>query len=276
MVFRVSQVSSVTVLETPRKKTVTARYALARIALYAVLVLGAVVMAFPFAWMVITSFQSRQESLQPSPVWLPNRLRPANWIAATQLGAQGGSTLWGGLEAGQKLTIKLRARRDGEARGDLRASVPTEAAGASLFSQDATVNAGPRVTVSEPRLEGEDTVWDVSFENVGSSPLQKLPLTIHLPEGYSLPRTTLPPDRTGRDDAGAVLEWSNLAPGALGYVLENYGDALRTAPFGRYFLNSTITALASVFFGTIIVCLAAFAFARIEFAGRDLVFTLIL
>ena len=39
---------------------------LARVTLYAVLLLGAVGMVFPFAWMLITSFQSRQESLSNS------------------------------------------------------------------------------------------------------------------------------------------------------------------------------------------------------------------
>ncbi len=274
--FSVRQVSSATILETPRPKVFTTQYVLARVALYVVLVFGAVAMAFPFIWMLTTSFQSRQESLQPRPVWWPNRLQPANWVAATQLGAQGGNTVWGGLEPGRRLTFKLRAVRDGDARGDLRVTVPLETSGASLFSQDANANAGPKITVSKLHLEAKYTVWDVTLENTSSSTVKKLPLTINLPEGFTSPQATLPPDRTGRDDAGAVLEWSNVAPGALGYVFENYADALQTAPFGRYFLNSMITASASVFFGTIIVCLAAFAFARIEFAGRDLAFTLIL
>jgi multiple sugar transport system permease protein len=271
-----SQASNKTILETPRPKVFTFQYVLARVALYVVLVLGAVAMAFPFIWMLTTSFQSRQESLQARPVWFPNRLQPANWVSATRLGAQGGNTVWGGLEPGRTLKLELHARQDRPVRGDLRASVPLETSGASLFSQNTTTDTGPRVTVSTPRLEGENTVWDVTLKNIGSSSLHKLPLTINLPEGFTDPQATLPPDRTGRDDAGAVLDWSNVAPGALGYVFENYADALQAAPFGRYFLNSVITALVSVIAGTLIVCLAAFAFARIQFAGRDLAFTLIL
>ncbi|MFN3266793.1 MAG: hypothetical protein ACK41E_08135, partial [Deinococcales bacterium] len=72
---------------------------LARAALYGILLFGSVLMAFPFFWMVITSFQSSQESLQEKPVWLPQRLKPANWLAANSLGAQGGDALWGGLAA---------------------------------------------------------------------------------------------------------------------------------------------------------------------------------
>ena len=261
-------------LETPRRKTLTAQNALARVALYAALGFGAVVMAFPFVWMLITSFQSSQESLQPHPVWWPNRLRPANWIAAAALGNQGGDALWGGLAPGKGLSLELRAV--GTDAGNLRASVPDASAGASLFSQAASGSNGPRVSVSSPRREGNDTVWDVTLENTSRERMKKLALKINLPDGYNRPRTMLPPDRIGRDDAGAVLEWQNVSPGGLGYIFENYGDALRTAPFGRYLLNSLITALSNVVFGTLIVCMAAFAFARIEFAGRDLAFTLIL
>lgn len=73
-----------------------------------------------------------------------------------------------------------------------------------------------------------------------------------------------------------VYEWSNIAPGFLGYLLENYRDALRVAPFGRYFLNSLINAVAQVLLGMVVVTLAAFAFAKIPFWGRDVVFAAIL
>jgi multiple sugar transport system permease protein len=74
-----------------------------------------------------------------------------------------------------------------------------------------------------------------------------------------------------------VLEWNNVSPGFLGYVLENYRSALKTQTlFGRYFLNSLITALSQVIFGLLVCSMAAFAFARIEFRGRDALFAIIL
>jgi len=56
----------------------------------------------------------------------------------------------------------------------------------------------------------------------------------------------------------------------------NYIEAWNAAPFGRYFFNSTLVALA-VTAGQIITCaLAAFAFARMEFKGKRVMFALFL
>ncbi len=57
---------------------------------------------------------------------------------------------------------------------------------------------------------------------------------------------------------------------------QNYVDAWNAAPFGRYFFNSALAAVA-VTVGQLITCsLAAFAFARMEFKGKSVVFTLFL
>jgi len=52
----------------------------------------------------------------------------------------------------------------------------------------------------------------------------------------------------------------------------NYTDAWTIVPFGRYFLNSLLVGLC-VTLGQLVVCsLGAYAFARLEFSGRDFVF----
>lgn len=59
-------------------------------------------------------------------------------------------------------------------------------------------------------------------------------------------------------------------------VWSNYPEAWQAAPFGRYFLNTTILALG-VAFGRLAVCsLAAYALGRLQFPGRDLFFGLFL
>ena len=59
-------------------------------------------------------------------------------------------------------------------------------------------------------------------------------------------------------------------------VWQNYVRAWQTAPFARYFFNSILIAL-SVTLGTLATSsLAAFAFARIRFPGRDALFALYL
>ncbi len=57
---------------------------------------------------------------------------------------------------------------------------------------------------------------------------------------------------------------------------QNYVDAWNAAPFGRYFFNSLVVAV-TVTIGQLITCsLAAFAFARMEFKGKNVMFALFL
>lgn len=57
---------------------------------------------------------------------------------------------------------------------------------------------------------------------------------------------------------------------------QNYLEVWKQAPFGRYFVNSTIVALA-VTVGQLTACvLAAFAFARMKFKGQNAMFLLFL
>ena len=57
---------------------------------------------------------------------------------------------------------------------------------------------------------------------------------------------------------------------------ENYREALTMLPFGRFFFNSIVISGASVL-GQLITCsMAAYAFARLDFRGRDKIFALYL
>ena len=59
-------------------------------------------------------------------------------------------------------------------------------------------------------------------------------------------------------------------------TLENFARAWRQAPFARYFLN-TVMLVTLILIGQLIVCtLAAYAFARFNFAGRGIAFGLVL
>ncbi|MEV0585633.1 carbohydrate ABC transporter permease [Nonomuraea sp. NPDC050310] len=56
----------------------------------------------------------------------------------------------------------------------------------------------------------------------------------------------------------------------------NFVDIFQTVPLGRQFLNTVVVTIA-VTAGQLLLCsLAAFAFARLEFPGRGLIFTLFL
>jgi multiple sugar transport system permease protein len=56
------------------------------------------------------------------------------------------------------------------------------------------------------------------------------------------------------------------------FNFDNYVNAFTAAPFGRYYFNSLVVAFA-VTLGQLITCsMAAFAFARLRFKGRDILF----
>ena len=56
----------------------------------------------------------------------------------------------------------------------------------------------------------------------------------------------------------------------------NYGSAWASAPFGRYFLNTVIVSVCQVVGVLVVASLAAYAFARMEFHGKNAVFTVFL
>ena len=62
----------------------------------------------------------------------------------------------------------------------------------------------------------------------------------------------------------------------LSPTLQNYVDAFTTAPLGDYFVNTIIFTVITSGVMLVVTVLAAFAFARLEFKGKNLVFTLFL
>ncbi len=57
---------------------------------------------------------------------------------------------------------------------------------------------------------------------------------------------------------------------------KNYADALRTAPFALYFLNSFIIAIANTVLQVLTSAMAGYAFARLDFKFKDQLFLLFL
>jgi len=56
----------------------------------------------------------------------------------------------------------------------------------------------------------------------------------------------------------------------------NYPQALQAAPFGRFFINSAVVAVTTVVANLVFCSLAGYAFARYRFAGRGVIFALIM
>ena len=62
----------------------------------------------------------------------------------------------------------------------------------------------------------------------------------------------------------------------LSPTLENYREAFTAVPLAKYFLNTVIFTIATTALMMVVITLAAFAFARLNFKGRDIIFTIFL
>jgi sn-glycerol 3-phosphate transport system permease protein len=82
----------------------------------------------------------------------------------------------------------------------------------------------------------------------------------------------------------AYAVWTAFHPAAFStrfelgapLTLRNFANAWSAAPFARYFLNTTLLVTMVLAAQLVLGTLAAYALARFEFPGRDLVFILIL
>ena len=62
----------------------------------------------------------------------------------------------------------------------------------------------------------------------------------------------------------------------LAPTIQNYLEAFTAVPLADYFVNTLIFTVSTTAIMLIVTVLAAFAFARLDFPGNDLVFTLFL
>jgi len=85
-----------------------------------------------------------------------------------------------------------------------------------------------------------------------------------LPLAYAVWTAFHPPEFSTRFELFAPL------------TLQNFSNAWQAAPFARYFLN-TFLLVTLILAAQLVICtLAAYAFARFEFIGRDIAFMLVL
>lgn len=75
----------------------------------------------------------------------------------------------------------------------------------------------------------------------------------------------------GSYNAEYIPKFFTLSP-----TLQNYRDAFTTVSLGRYFANTILFTAATTAVMLIVVILAAFAFARLNFRGKNTVFALFL
>lgn len=62
----------------------------------------------------------------------------------------------------------------------------------------------------------------------------------------------------------------------LSPTLQNYADAFTTVSLGRYLVNTAVFAIVTTAVMLVVIILAAFAFARLDFRGKNLLFVIFL
>lgn len=62
----------------------------------------------------------------------------------------------------------------------------------------------------------------------------------------------------------------------LSPTLQNYVDAFTIVPLGRYFINTAVFTVVTTAVMLVVITLAAFAFARLEFKGKNIIFIIFL
>ena len=75
----------------------------------------------------------------------------------------------------------------------------------------------------------------------------------------------------GAYNAEYIPKFYTLSP-----TLQNYADAFSAVPLARYFLNTIIFTVITTALMMVVIVLAAFAFARLQFRGKNVVFALFL
>lgn len=209
-----------------------------RVVLYVVLTIVGLSMILPFLWMLSTSLKTKQGAVEYPPQWIPK-------VKVTQALVDGKSVLVRVLMR----TAEVKRLDDGEA-----VTVYEEA----LRTRKPWWNpwAKPTVSVRFP-VEGhpEQAAVDVPVEVLSTTTRVRV-----LEKGLSYEKVLDLPGRDVTTYSKVNLNWSN------------YPETWSKLPFGRSYLNTLFIAVTVTVGQVLTSSLAAFAFARLRFPGRDKLF----
>ena len=60
------------------------------------------------------------------------------------------------------------------------------------------------------------------------------------------------------------------------FVISNYSESVKSLPIGRYFFNSLFVSIVTTIFQIIVASMAGFAFAKLKFKFKEIIFILVL
>lgn len=266
---------------------------------YVAMLLFSLLFLGPLLFATLSSLKT--DPLEYPPTLAIPQLSPANWAAAARLGRAGaGAPMWGGFAPGADVpfdltyfvpagtepaapTVTVPRRRPGGGLGAVQA-IEYAADHASVTAAEEVDREPGTWTVRGESVEGSFVTYRVRIRYPGGGPtINRLPIDAEAPSRtQAFVRSTLPPTRLER--LGLVASYNNIAPGALGYTFNNYRrvfDEARSVTTGRslflsWTANSFFIAIAKVLTTLLFASMAGYALARLRFAGRGLIFLLIL
>ncbi|MBN2559547.1 MAG: carbohydrate ABC transporter permease [Phycisphaerae bacterium] len=133
---------------------------------------------------------------------------------------------------------------------------------------------GTRYRSVEPKYLGEDNFWEASFQLPSEDDNRLMPKRyVLLEEDGAGPQYNYGPDVMC---LRIQVSRSSTPEAYYAKGTENYREVFDEVPFWRYLKTSAFLAIANII-GTCLSCsLAAYAFARLQWPGRDLCFILVL
>ncbi|MBI3961730.1 MAG: carbohydrate ABC transporter permease, partial [Deinococcus sp.] len=124
--------------------------------------------------------------------------------------------------------------------------------------------------------QGELVTYRLTLTNTSAQRFAALPVEVDHHRSLTFVSASLWPTIDRSVTEGRRLVWENANPGLLPALFRNFISAWQAAPFGQYFFNSAVVAVACTLGTLLTSTMAAYAFARVRFRGRELLFTLFL
>jgi ABC-type glycerol-3-phosphate transport system permease component len=225
-------------------------YYFGKFVLYGLLIGGAIIAMIPFYWMLSNSLMTLGETLNRQ--WVPSTID----FTDIPIGDAGR----------EEVEFDLGSRTIEFQRHDEQIQL-TFGTRRVQFYAGRMVDNGADITLSDEPIEV--AVGSATFNVTSPSPD-----IVEIATGARVLELHFGDERFTITDDDEVFELKQFG---LGIPLPaNYVEAWEDAKFGKYFLNSVIITLLTISGMVVTSVLAGYAFGRINFWGRNVVFTLLL
>jgi multiple sugar transport system permease protein len=243
---------------------VVARFARSRnfakgVAIHTALIVGSIVFGIPFAWLFVTSFKEDRDMVAENgrPVWIPRVQQTVPYLDPRD-------PLFEGRFEGRTVQASLIERLpDGSLKLDILK--PGALRGYTFEARPEELREVPKqIPLVSADFEGRPIVGKVVEE---------------MEDGHRRVEVTEPRELAGTVAVYAPAEVEPVRK--VGARVQNYRDALEYLPpetaMGTVYLKNTLFLVLMTVVGTILSsAVVAYAFSRLRFPGRNLLFTILL